>query len=238
LRLRGQLKAKERFRSDSQSNVNRALLPEQLDYTECHIAAGAESVEKPRQFVQRLEATAQGDFPTALAARTLLTAMQQARRGHIADRERICDCSRVSPAAAVAAAGLFGPRSSATDSSEQIVSNANEATTRGGLKGEQSTVGPSTGSNPSVLINPMPVSCGTGPVNGATCSGLIRGIARLGAACSRVVAGVALLGGRRVVGGAALLGECERGGGKRDCNREAQSFHTGHLVFSYPPTSR
>jgi hypothetical protein len=234
LRLRGQLKAKERFPSDSQSNVNRALLPEQLHYTECHIAAGAESVGKPRQFVQRLEATARGDSPTALAARALLTTMRQARRGHIADRERISDRSRVSPAAA----GLFGLRSSTADSSEQIVANPNEATTRGGLKGEQSTVGPSTGSNPSVLINPMPVSCGTGPVNGATCSGLIRGIARLGAACSRVVAGVALLGGRRVVGGAALLGECERGGGKRDCNREAQSFHTGHLVFSYPPTSR
>lgn len=94
-----------------------------------------------------------------------------------------------------------------------------------------------TGGNSPVLIgNPLPVSRGTGPVNSATCSLAIRGIALLGATCSRV-RGIGLLSSG-VVRGIALLGDRERGGRKRYSNREAQSFHTGHFVFLLSPTTR
>jgi hypothetical protein len=41
---------------------------------------------------------------------------------------------------------------------------------------------------------------------------------------------VALRTGWRV----ALLGECERGGSKRDSDCDAKSFHGAHFVFSLP----
>jgi hypothetical protein len=131
------------------------------------------------------------------------------------------------------------PCKSATDSPEQVVANPDEATTRLRLKGEKSTVGKSTGGKStvgkstggksSVLIgNALPVGCGTGSVHGATCSRGVRGTALRGATCSRGVRGTGRLSSL-VVRGIALLGECERGGGKRDTNREAQSFHADHL---------
>lgn len=137
------------------------------------------------------------------------------------------------------------PRNSAADSPEQIVANPDEATTSRRLS-VKSTVG-RTGGNSHVLIgNPLPVSRGTGPVNGATPSRAIRGIALLGATCSRV-RGIGLLGSRVrriallsswVVRGIALLSERERGGCKRYSNREAQGFHPGHFVFLLSPTTR
>jgi len=72
----------------------------------------------------------------------------------------------------------------------------------------------------------LPVSRGTGPWMGAISS-------RLGAPRSRLHR-IGLLSSRAVLR-IALLGERERGGSKRDSNRETQSFHADHFAFSFPP---
>lgn len=50
----------------------RALLERQLHYTKRHIAAGAEHIERQRQFVERLEAEGRGDSTPGATARALL----------------------------------------------------------------------------------------------------------------------------------------------------------------------
>ena len=54
------------------------------------------------------------------------------------------------------------------------------------------------------------------------------------AACRRIGSRVALITGCGCRG--ALLGECERGGSKREPDRQAKRFHGAHFVFSCSPT--
>jgi hypothetical protein len=68
------------------AKMSRARLLEALHYAERFIPAGAEALDNQRQFVRRLNAEGQGDSDMALAARTLLAQMEQAQRGHVADR--------------------------------------------------------------------------------------------------------------------------------------------------------
>ena len=68
---------------------NRDRLLEQLYYTERCIAAGAETLQKQRHNVERLEAVGLEDSAAAVTARTLLTALEQVQQAYIADRDRI-----------------------------------------------------------------------------------------------------------------------------------------------------
>lgn len=69
--------------------MNRAILYEQLHYTEQHIAAGAEAIEKQRQGIARHEGT--GSDPDGVALmRGLLAQMERSHAQNIADRNRIC----------------------------------------------------------------------------------------------------------------------------------------------------
>jgi hypothetical protein len=54
------------------------------------------------------------------------------------------------------------------------------------------------------------------------------------ATCSRIGCRVALPSGCRI----ALLGECERGGSKRDSDRDAKSFDGIHFVFFLLPNQQ
>ncbi len=136
---------------------------------------------------------------------------------------------------------FYSSRNSAAASPEQIGPNPDEATTRERLKGVKSTGARSAGGKPAIggrnggkaSVVPLPGGRATGPLSAAACGCVVRGTALLGATCSRV-RGIGLLS-RRVVRGITLLGERERGGSKCDPNREAQSFHAGHFVFSFPP---
>lgn len=68
--------------------MNRAVLYEQLHYTERHIAAGAEAIEKQRQGIAHMEA--RGDAVTLAPARALLAQMERSHAQNIAERNRIC----------------------------------------------------------------------------------------------------------------------------------------------------
>jgi hypothetical protein len=69
------------------AKMTRARFLEALHCAERRIAAGTERIEKQRRVIARLEE--RGDTITAAAARTALATIEQAQRGHIADRDRI-----------------------------------------------------------------------------------------------------------------------------------------------------
>lgn len=69
--------------------MNRALLLEQLYYTDRCLAAVVENIRKQREVIERLETDGRGDSNAAVTARALLANMERSQALHVADRDRI-----------------------------------------------------------------------------------------------------------------------------------------------------